>query len=291
MSGEPWMKFYPADWRSDPALRLCSRAARGTWIDMLSIMHEAEPYGELRVNGNPLDAVGLAKLLGERADDIAADLAELESNGVFSRRKNGIIYSRRMEKDENRRRKNRENGKKGGNPTLWEQSEKDRSLKPADKARAIDSRSQKLESDSGSNEPEQRARESNPSPNLPASINPDPDFDAFWEAYPHHVGKREARQAWGEARRRAEAATIVAGARRYAETKPPDRQWMNPANWLAAERWDDEPAAIATGPPRQAAKPTGRDGYFQLVRDIDSYLNDADQDDGTPEANFAGAPH
>jgi len=54
--GNPWMKFYPADWRSDPMLRLCSLAARGLWAEMICLMHEAEPYGSLLVNG----------ILGER---------------------------------------------------------------------------------------------------------------------------------------------------------------------------------------------------------------------------------
>lgn len=139
---DPWLKFYPADWRSDPALRLCSRAARGTWIDMLSIMHEAEPYGELRINGIPLDIRGLAKVLGEDIEGITADLSELEANGVFSRRKNGVIYSRRMEKDENLRRKNRENGKKGGNPSLRKEREIGASLIREDKANMPDARSQ-----------------------------------------------------------------------------------------------------------------------------------------------------
>jgi hypothetical protein len=45
------MKFYPSDWRSDPMLRLCSLAARGLWMEMMCLMHEAEPYGSLLVNG------------------------------------------------------------------------------------------------------------------------------------------------------------------------------------------------------------------------------------------------
>ena len=36
MSINPWMKFYPSDWRSDAALRTVSSAARGLWMDMLS---------------------------------------------------------------------------------------------------------------------------------------------------------------------------------------------------------------------------------------------------------------
>lgn len=140
----PWMKFYPSDWRSDPNLRLCSRAARGTWIDMLTIMHEAEPYGELRVNGVPLDAKGLAKLLGESVEDIAYDISELEKNGVLSRRKNGVIYSRRMEKDENLRRKMRENGKKGGLANIRNQREKQDLLKQKPKPQKPEARDQSI---------------------------------------------------------------------------------------------------------------------------------------------------
>ena len=53
MSG-PWMKFYPSDWRADPALRMCSLGARGLWAEMMCIMHEAEPYGCLLVNGQAI---------------------------------------------------------------------------------------------------------------------------------------------------------------------------------------------------------------------------------------------
>jgi hypothetical protein len=45
------MKFYPADWRADAMLRLCSIAARGLWAEMMCIMHDAERYGSLLVNG------------------------------------------------------------------------------------------------------------------------------------------------------------------------------------------------------------------------------------------------
>ncbi|HDA7904193.1 TPA: hypothetical protein O5V80_002738, partial [Staphylococcus aureus] len=60
----PWMKFYPSDWRADPMLRLCSMAARGLWVEMLCIMHEATPYGTLLVNGRRLDKKQLAALVG-----------------------------------------------------------------------------------------------------------------------------------------------------------------------------------------------------------------------------------
>lgn len=96
----PWMKFYPAAWRADPALRMCSLAARGLWVEMLSIMHEAEPYGYLLVNGRPVTDAQLAVLAAAPSDQVPSLLDELESAGVFSRTRKGVIFSRRMVRDE-----------------------------------------------------------------------------------------------------------------------------------------------------------------------------------------------
>lgn len=115
---DPWMKFFPSDWRADPALRLCGMAARGLWIEMIGIMHEATPRGLLLVKGVAPSTKQLAALVGGAVDEVEILLSELEAAGVFSRKRNGVIFSRRMEADENRARKNRENGRKGGNPAL-----------------------------------------------------------------------------------------------------------------------------------------------------------------------------
>jgi hypothetical protein len=117
MPKRPFMKFYPADWRSDPALRMCSAAARGVWIDMLCIMHEAEPCGFLSVNGKPLTPKQLATVINMPLAEVEAALEELDDAGVFSRNKAGVIYSRRMNRD----RKLRESGEKNARKR-WEQT-------------------------------------------------------------------------------------------------------------------------------------------------------------------------
>lgn len=114
----PWMKFYPADWRSDPALRRCSMAARGLWMEMLCIMHEAEPYGHLVIKGVPVDDVTLAKLAGIGLKECRKSLASLRELGVYSVSEQGNIFSRRMEADHAKALKDKEHGKKGGNPDL-----------------------------------------------------------------------------------------------------------------------------------------------------------------------------
>ena len=99
MSGKPWFKFYGSDWRADPALRRCSFGARGLWIDLLSLMHEGQPYGELRIAGTALSAKDIARLLGASEGDVKRLLSELETAKVFSRTDDGAIYSRRMRRD------------------------------------------------------------------------------------------------------------------------------------------------------------------------------------------------
>jgi hypothetical protein len=113
-----WMKWCPADWRADPCLRGCSYAARGLWVDLISIMHEAEPYGHLLVNGVAPDARKIASLLGGTRKIVENLLKELEISGVFSRNEDGVIYSRRMLRDEVKALKDKENGRLGGNPRV-----------------------------------------------------------------------------------------------------------------------------------------------------------------------------
>lgn len=44
----PSFQFYPADWRANAKLRRCSPAARGVWMDILCLLHDADDYGMVR---------------------------------------------------------------------------------------------------------------------------------------------------------------------------------------------------------------------------------------------------
>lgn len=89
----PFLKFFTSDWRADPRLRMCSAAARGLWIEMICLMHEATPYGHLLVNGRPPTDDQLAALSDIPAEEIPPMLCELEVAGVFVRTKTGVVYS------------------------------------------------------------------------------------------------------------------------------------------------------------------------------------------------------
>ena len=109
----PSFQFYPGDWLRDPALRAVSLAGRGLWIDMLSYMHQGQPYGHLTLPAvaedgdkdtlRPILPRTLARMVGADAEQVEGLLEELEAAGVFSRTEQSIIYSRRMVNDENLR--------------------------------------------------------------------------------------------------------------------------------------------------------------------------------------------
>lgn len=114
----PWLKFYPSDWASDPKLGFCSLAARGLWMEILCLMHEAEPRGSLLINGRQPSARQIAILARCTPDEAVAALRELEDAGVFDRDDEGVIVSRKMKRDEEKSAKAKADGAKGGNPTL-----------------------------------------------------------------------------------------------------------------------------------------------------------------------------
>lgn len=118
MSGLLWTKWYFPDWMNDPGIRASSLAARGLWKDMLCLAAQHEPPGYVAINGNPLSPDTLARMVGASVQDVESLLAELERNGVFSRNRNGVIFSRRMVRETKKSKIARENGKKGGNPSL-----------------------------------------------------------------------------------------------------------------------------------------------------------------------------
>lgn len=115
---QPYIRFFGSDWRSDPSLRLCSLAARGLWIDMISLMMESKCFGFLLVNDQIPSVEQIASLINSSPREVRKAIAELEQNGVFSRSEDGAIFSRRLVKDHEKQIQAKEYGTRGGNPTL-----------------------------------------------------------------------------------------------------------------------------------------------------------------------------
>lgn len=118
----PAFQFYPADWRKDLELGACGYIARGIWFEMLCVMHEAQPYGFFVRNGSPIPDEAAANLLRCPVAVYRKAVAELELNGVLSRDADGLIFSRRMVRDERLRNVRADAGRLGGNPNLVNQN-------------------------------------------------------------------------------------------------------------------------------------------------------------------------
>lgn len=103
----PAFQFYPGDWLRD-GVSGCSLAAQGLWLRLMILMHDSERYGYLCYNGLPIPSAQLARRCGCTLAEYEELLAELESAGVPSRTKDGIIYSRRMTRDAEERTRNAE---------------------------------------------------------------------------------------------------------------------------------------------------------------------------------------
>ena len=65
-------------------------------------------------------------------------------------------------------------------------------------------------------------------------------FETFWKAYPRRVSKAPARVALERALQNTTLDAILSGIQAYKRNKPEYQDWMHPASWLNAERWDDE---------------------------------------------------
>lgn len=114
----PAFQFYPGDWQRDAALRACSVGARGLWIEMMCVMHQAKPYGYLVLNGNSIESAQLARMVGASQKETVRWLSELKAAGTYSVDSNGQMYSRRMVRDEDLRNRRADGGRLGGNPAL-----------------------------------------------------------------------------------------------------------------------------------------------------------------------------
>ncbi len=153
------MKFYPADWRSDPMLRICSLSARGLWLEMIALMHEASPYGHLLIGGKAPTEKQLATLVGADLAALRSSMDELNSAGVFSVNEDGVVFSRRMVRDFDKASADKANGKKGGNPKVKGQVNPPSSsgVNPRDngedKAQKLEARSQSSVTDVTGGEP------------------------------------------------------------------------------------------------------------------------------------------
>ena len=81
-------------------------------------MHEGSPYGHLKVANKVILPANLAQMVGLTLEQVEYSLNELRDAGVFDETEDGVIFSRRMIRDESVRNARASGGKLGGNPAL-----------------------------------------------------------------------------------------------------------------------------------------------------------------------------
>lgn len=91
------IQFDPSAWLGERGLRAASLAARGLWIDILTLAAESPIRGELRFpDGKPIPTEDLARIVGEKPSVVEGLIEELERRCIFDRAEDGAIVSRRM---------------------------------------------------------------------------------------------------------------------------------------------------------------------------------------------------
>lgn len=115
----PAFQFYPADWLSDIAVNALTYEQQGIWFRLICLMHESSQRGKLILNGKAMCDEDIARVLGLNNQIGSSVIATLLNKGVASRcEETGALMNRRMVRDEDQRRDQRDHGKLGGNPKL-----------------------------------------------------------------------------------------------------------------------------------------------------------------------------
>lgn len=245
----PYLQVYVADWIRDT--RMLSLKARAIWFDLLTLMHDSDRRGYLyNRTGKPFSHEQLALYCATSCETVTEAIRELIDSGVASCTESGVLYSRRIVKDEQKRQAARQAGKKGGNPALKKSStgppdvvkgSLNGTLKGEDKQPLIiDSSIRSSPGVGGAGE--------GGAPSAPncrqkgrASDALDPDFDRFWNAYPKKVAKLDACIAWDNLDPSPELIqTIILAVEKQKKTE----QWLKgivpkASNWLTGNRWTD----------------------------------------------------
>lgn len=116
MAGQPFMKFYVADWLSDPDIARCAPATRGIYFDALCIMHETKSP---TVRGTPDQLCQILRCAPSALEAAYRDLEATKAADVSRDISVISITSRRMRRDLKKAKLCASAGRKGGgNPHL-----------------------------------------------------------------------------------------------------------------------------------------------------------------------------
>jgi len=109
----PAMPFYFGDWRKAPEIRALDLDVRMIWFEMIGYMWESTERGYFTLNDKPVITPVISKMIGVDISTMERALQQMEEFNVYSKRKDGSIFCRKMVRDEEMRLAKSEAGKEG----------------------------------------------------------------------------------------------------------------------------------------------------------------------------------
>jgi hypothetical protein len=279
----PAIQFYPGDWLKD-AVSGCSLAAQGLWLRMLFLMHESEQRGFLSIKGEPMPEAFIAKKCGATLKEFVKLYGELQALGIPSKNENGCIFSRRMVKDEEKRQRDKEFGKLGGNPQLVSKlAEKgvnppvNPTDKPQDNPIVTPSSSSSISSSEINTADKKESKKYAKDDSHLADR-----FDPFWDAYGKKVGNRsDAFQYWvgkkatanGQKMTDEDRRKVMEGIAHYVQSFKEKQYQPYPTSFLNGRYFDNETyggnaRTLSLTPKVEGEKPEDRGAYGRFKNQL-----------------------
>jgi hypothetical protein len=213
----PAFQFYVGDWRKDIGVQGLDFEHRGVWLEVLCLMHESPERGRLVLpSGDPLPDEAIARNLSITEAEWKQKRSKLLAYGVASQDEDGVLYNRRMVRDEDIRNKRAEAGRKGGKVS-----------KPPSKEEANGGSSVSASS----------------SPSVKKRALPDysDDFEAVWKTHPRGSKKK----AWPEYRKavpkRIDHDSLLSALKSYVRSElQDDFKGVHLERWIRDDRWEEQ---------------------------------------------------
>ncbi len=276
MARKPWFKFWP---EYELALRCVSPSACRVGISMLSLCNQSSRRGFALLSGRPASALQIARLAVADCtpDEAALWCRELCESAMASFNESDASFCiPRLVQDESEDGRDRENGKKGGNPRLANPLPTPCQPPPNPSLSSSCSSSLPSGSEGGRGETSPPA----PTGQIRPHFDDDPPVLSHWlpaakrllDLYPRRMGGRAAVSAFAVALQAVAdrgdtdpEAYLSQSVRTFAEAvkgKAPDFI-PSPVTWARDGRYDDNHAAAYGGEPTQA----------EMSADLEAALN------------------
>ncbi len=247
----PYMQFFPGDWRQDACLSMCSPATRGVWIDWICAMHDMGRAGILVGTSQQLATLGRCSL--HEIDAVLTELSHTKTAEIEKR--NGVVTvkNRRMMREDDKRKVNADRQlrfRHKGSPDVVQENN---APSNAFVTHEITPMSQ------GGEVPPYRDRDSNRGGEVVvkggaggAGLHIREQVEALWQAYPKKVSRRNALYEIERALRQVASREppaipnafewLLGRVHLYAASNAglSGRFTPNPGKWFDEERYDDD---------------------------------------------------